>query len=74
MKFAEENELQISEIENEPAILNGLDKSKKKLIFAEPKNNYQFFIINLLEVSKVKVQTIDFSDREGKMNLISLIF
>lgn len=74
MKYAEENNMQLSEIDIEPGVFIGLDKSKKKLIFAEPKNDYQYFIINLQEVSTVKIQTIDFPEREGKMNLISLIF
>lgn len=73
-EFAEENDLQLSETEIDPALLIGLDKTKKKLIFSEPKNNYQYFIINLREISQVKIQTIDFPEREGKMNFISLVF
>lgn len=74
MKYAEENNLHLSVIDIEPGVLLGLDKTKKKLIFAEPKNDYQFFLINLHEISTVKIQTIDFPEREGKMNFISLIF
>lgn len=74
MKFAQENDLRLSVFEIDPSILIGFDNSQKKIIYTESSEKNKFHIINLKEITQVKIQTIDFPEREGKMNFISLIF
>ena len=70
--LSEENNINPEMLEITNDLILGLDSKAKKLLVVEPQNNHQHRIVDLAEIKKSKVSTIDIPNRAGKINHVSL--
>ncbi len=71
-EIARENNLHPDITEVSPIYLLGLDTNERQLIIVEPANNYQSLVLKLKTIRTCEIHTIDFPNRPGKINFISL--